>query len=167
MAASDILKTAIVTPFGLYEFLKMPFGLRNAAQTFQRMMDRVFNGVPFVFIYLDDILIFSRDRSTHIGHLRHVLDLLDQHGLVINPAKCVFVVGSVEFLGHLVSPAGLVSLRRHMDALLDLPQPLDIPQLQRFLGLINFYRRFIPGVAGILRPLTDSLRGKPKTLLWS
>jgi len=131
------------------------------------MMDRVFSGVPFIFVYLDDILIFSRDRSAHIGHLRHVLNLLDQHGLIINPAKCVFAVGSVEFLGHLVSPAGLVPLRRHVDALLDLPQPQDIPQLQRFLGLINFYRRFLPGVAGILRPLTDSLRGKPKALLWT
>jgi len=80
---------------------------------------------------------------------------------VINPAKCVFAASSVEFLGHQVSPAGLVPLRRHMDAL------QDVPQLQKFLGLINFYHRFIPGVAGILRPLTDALRGKPKKLLWS
>jgi hypothetical protein len=124
-------------------------------------MDRVFNGIPFVFIYLDDILIFSRDRSAHIAHLCRVLELLDQHGLVINPAKCVFAASSVEFLGHQVSPAGLVPLRRHMDAL------QDVPQLQKFLGLINFYHCFIPGVAGILRPLTDALRGKPKKLLWS
>jgi len=166
MAEEDIPKTAIITPFGLFEFLKMPFGLKNAAQTFQRMMDRIFNGVVFVFVYLDDILIFSPNMTQHLKHLRQVLRLLNAHGLVINPAKCVFAAPSVEFLGHQVDANGLVPLTRHVSALQDLPQPKDIPQLQRFLGLINFYRRFLPGIAGTLRPLTDALRGKPRKLVW-
>jgi hypothetical protein len=163
----DVPKTAIITPFGLFEFLKMPFGLKNAAQTFQRMMDRIFNGVPFVFIYLDDILIFSPGLATHLEHLHHVLQLLENHGLIINPAKCIFAAPSVEFLGHQVDAHGLVPLSRHVTALQDIPQPGDIPGLQRFLGLINFYRRFLPGIAGTLRPLTDALKGKPKRLDWS
>ncbi len=167
MAEDDILKTAIITPFGLFEFLKMPFGLKNAAQTFQRMMDRLFNAVLFVFVYLDDILVYSPNMAVHLDHLRRVFQLLDSHGLVINPAKCVFAADTVEFLGHQVTATGLTPLRRHVSALQDLPRPQDVPQLQRFLGLVNFYRRFLPGIAGTLRPLTDALKGKPKKLLWS
>jgi len=105
--------------------------------------------------------------TAHIKHLRHVFRLLDTHGLVINPAKCVFAVPSVEFLGHQVDSTGLVPLDRHVSALQALPRPQDIPQLQRFLGLVNFYRRFLPGIAGTLRPLTDALKGKPKKLVWT
>jgi len=95
------------------------------------------------------------------------LGLLENHGLIINPAKCIFAATSVEFLGHQVDAHGLVPLSRHITALQDIPQPGDIPGLQRFLGLINFYRRFLPGIAGTLRPLTDALKGKPKRLDWS
>jgi hypothetical protein len=85
MQKSDIPKTAIITPFGLFEFLYMPFGLSNAAQTFQRLMDSLLSDFPFIFIYLDDMLIFSRSRSDHLGHLDTVLA---ENGLHINPAKC-------------------------------------------------------------------------------
>ena len=105
----------------------MPFGLKNAAQTFQRMMDRIFTGVFYVFVYLDDILIYSPDMNTHLEHLRHVFHLLGTHGLVINPAKCVFAASSIEFLGHQVDSAGLVPLSRHVSALQDLPRPHAIP----------------------------------------
>ena len=85
-------------PFGLFEYLSMPFGLKNAAQSFQRMMDRIFRGLPYVFVYLDDILVSSLDRRSHLLHLRSVLDLLIRNGLVINPAKCTFLVHEVEYL---------------------------------------------------------------------
>ena len=88
MDPQDVCKTAIVTPFGLIEFLSMPFGLKNAAQTFQRLMDRIFRGLPFVFIYLDDVLVASTNRRSHLKHLRVVLDLLCQNGLVLNLEKC-------------------------------------------------------------------------------
>jgi Reverse transcriptase (RNA-dependent DNA polymerase) len=91
-----VCKTAIITPFGLYEFLRMPFGLRNAGQTFQRMMDDVMAGLPFCFIYLDDVLVASPDHAAHVQHLREVLQRLSDHGLVINAEKCQFGVGEID-----------------------------------------------------------------------
>ena len=90
MDPQDVCKTAIVTPFGLFEFLSMPFGLKNAAQTFQRLMDRIFRGLPFVFVSLDDVLVASTNRRTHLKHLCIVLDLLVQNGLALNLEKCSF-----------------------------------------------------------------------------
>ena len=81
VAQKDIEKTAVTTPFRLFEFLKMPFGLRNAAQSFQRYMDDIFRDVACVFVYIDDILIFSKDEQSHIHDLRQILDRLDQHAV--------------------------------------------------------------------------------------
>ena len=167
MDPSDIAKTAIITPFGLFEYLFMPFGLTNAAQTFQRLMDRLFGHLPFVFTYLDDHLVASATMEEHLEHLRIFFEILRDNGLTINPSKCSFAVSSVKFLGHMVSESGVVPLPRHVEAITGFPRPTDLRQLQRFLGLINFYRRFLPAIAGILKPLTDLLRGGPKKLLWS
>jgi transposase InsO family protein len=164
MAAADIAKTAITTPFGMFEYVYMPFGLKNAAQTFQRLMDRIFRRLSFLFTYLDDHLIASRTLEEHHRHLEQFFALLSENGLQINPAKCVFAATAVDFLGHRVTADGIMPLRRHVDALLQLPVPSEVKQLQRFLGLVNFYRRFLPGIAGTLRPLTDALRGNPKVL---
>jgi transposase InsO family protein len=164
MAARDIPKTAIVTPFGLYEYVYMPFGLRNAAQTFQRLMDRIFRHLPFCFCYLDDHLIASRTLDEHLGHLRQFFRLLSDNGLQVNPAKCVFAAAEVDFLCHRVTAAGISPLPKHVEVLRRLPVPADVKQLQRFLGLINFYRRFLPGIAATLLPLTNALRGSPRLL---
>ena len=146
----------------------MPFGLTNAAQSFQRLMDKLFRHLPFVFTYLDDHLIASRRTlEEHLLHLQQFFQVLQENGLTINPAKCVFAVSSLKFLGHMVDEAGITPLPRHVAAVQDCPPPTDIKQLQRFLGLINFYRRFLPAVARILQPLTDLLKGSPKVLLWS
>jgi len=167
MAAEDIPKTAIVTPFGLFEYLFMPFGLSNAAQTFQRLMDKLFRHLPFVFTYLDDHLIASKSMEEHLQHLSEFCAVLQDNGLTINPDKCVFASSSVKFLGHMISAAGIQPLPQHLAAIQDFPPPADIKQLQRFLGMVNFYRRFLPGIAGTLQPLTDLLKGSPKTLGWS
>ena len=100
-------------------------------------------------------------------HLQQFFQVLQENGLTINPAKCVFAVSSLKFLGHMVDEAGITPLPKHVAAVQDCPPPTDIKQLQRFLGLINFYRRFLPAVARTLQPLTDLLRGSPKVLLWS
>ena len=167
MAPDDVPKTAIVTPFGMFEYLFMPFGLSNAAQSFQRLMDRLFGRLPFVFTYLDDHLISSRTLDEHMEHLREFFAVLDQNGLVINPAKCVFAVQSLKFLGHMVDGTGIRPLPKHIEAVQDFAQPADIKALQRFLGMVNFYRRFLPSIARTLQPLTDLLRGNPKVLVWS
>jgi hypothetical protein len=167
IAAEDIEKTAIITPFGLFEYLFMPFGLTNAAQSFQRLMDKLFRHLPFVFTYLDDHLIASRTLEEHLLHLQQFFQVLQENGLTINPARCVFAVSSLKFLGDMVDEAGVTPLPKHVAAVQDCPPPTDIKQLQRFLGLINFYRRFLPAVARTLKPLTDLLKGSPKVLLWS
>lgn len=86
----DVQKTAVITPFGLFEFLRMPFGLKGAAQTFQHLMDSVLRDMPFLFVYLDDILVASTSDEEHMAHLRQLFVRLSEHGLIINPAKCQF-----------------------------------------------------------------------------
>ena len=100
VAAADRHKTAVITPFGLFEFLRVPFGLRNAAQAFQRMMDQVAGDLDFIFIYLDDILVASASEEEHLRHLEMLFNRLEEHGLVVNVDKCVLGVPSLEFLGH-------------------------------------------------------------------
>ena len=89
MDPADIKKTAIITPFGLFEYLRMPFGMKNSAQAFQRLMDQVFRDLPFAFIYLDDILVASSDKSEHKQHLREVLSKLRDNGMAINASQCI------------------------------------------------------------------------------
>ena len=168
--SSAVPKTAVITPFGLYEFLRMPFGLKNAGMSFQRLMDRVLSGLPFVFVYIDDILIASPDLPTHLLHLREVLCRLQEAGLVLNVSKCEFAKSSVEFLGHTISSSGSTPLVDKVAAISNYPAPTTVRELQQFLGVINFYRKFIPAAASILCPLTNSLKGSPSgstPLTWS
>jgi Reverse transcriptase (RNA-dependent DNA polymerase) len=144
MHPADIEKTAITTPFGLFEFTRMPFGLKNAGCTFQRLMDRILSGSPGAFWYLDDIIVASIDTAAHTDHLCQLFDRLQKNGLVINAEKCIFGVRTMEFLGHQVSEKGIQPLHSHTAALLEHPLPTTIKQLQGLLGLINFYCRFIP-----------------------
>jgi hypothetical protein len=101
----------------------MPFGLRNAAQTFQRFMDSLLKHLPFVFCYLDDIIIASHSLEEHIEHLRQIFTILQENGLQINPAKCVFSAAAVEFLGHRVDQDGVRPLQRYVQAISDFPPP--------------------------------------------
>jgi hypothetical protein len=110
MAAEDIDKTAIITPFSSFEYLFMPSGLTNAAQSFQRIMDKLFRHLPFVFTYLDDHLNASHTLEEHLLHLQQFLQVLQENGLTINQAKCVFAVPSLKFLGHMVDEAGITPL---------------------------------------------------------
>jgi hypothetical protein len=150
----------------LFKYLFMPFGLRNAPQTFQRFMDSLLKHLPFVFCYLDDIIIASNCLEEHIEHLRQIFTILQENGLQINPAKCVLAAAAVEFLGHIVDQDGVRPLQGHVQAISDFPPPQDVKQLQQFLGMVSFYRRFLPGIARTLQPLTDALKGTFKTLEW-
>ncbi|XP_064485906.1 uncharacterized protein LOC135398431 [Ornithodoros turicata] len=169
VAPEDIKKTAITTPFGLFEFQRMPFGLRNAAQTFQRFIHSVTRGLSFVFAYIDDLLVASSTPEEHADHLRQLFARLAAHGIVINVQKCEFGVESTEFFGHMVSSTGIAPLASKVNAITSFPQPQSLRQLRRFLCLINFYRRFIPHCATTLRPLEAllSYRGGSKLLPWS
>lgn len=155
----DIKKTAITTPFGLFEFTAMTFGLRNAAQTFQRFLDEVLQGLDFTFGYLDDILVFSKGEKEHIEHLTKIFEQLKKYGVVINTNKCVLGVSEVTFLGYHVSAAGIRPLPEKVQAIRDYPLPKTAKELRRFLGMINFYRKFLPAAAQIQAPLNQALSG--------
>ena len=166
VAADSLPKTAIATPFGLREFLRMPFGLKNAAQTFQKLMDGIFQELPYVYVYLDDILIASTTNEKHREHLHQVFRLLSNNGLVVNKSKCVFGATNLEYLGHMVTPQGILPLPSRVKTVMELPTPDSRPALQRFLGLINYYHRFLPGIAPKLAPLHSTSAGKGKDITW-
>ena len=163
VAAEDIPKTAITTPFGSFEFVRTPFGLRNAAQAFQRLMDQVAGDLPFCFIYLDDILVASADREEHLRHITILFDRLEQNGMVINKAKCVFASKDITFLGHRVSPGGSSPLPEKVQAVMDFPPPTTAQQMWRFCGMVNFYCRFVPRLSVIMAPLFKSSAGMAKS----
>jgi Reverse transcriptase (RNA-dependent DNA polymerase) len=140
----------------------MPFGLKNAGMTFQRMMDQIFADIPYVFIYLDDVLVASRNMEEHQHHLRQVLTLLQVNGLRLNAKKCMWAVAVVEFLGHRVAAAGVSPLPERMQVIKAFPRPATVKDLQAFLGLFTFYRRFVAKAAAIVKPLTDALKGGKK-----
>lgn len=158
----DIPKTSITTPFGLYEFPFMTFGLRNAAQTFQRFVDEMVRGLDFCYAYLDDFLIYSRDEDSHKEHLHQLFTRLKEYGMVINTSKCVFGASEVTFLGYRISDKGTKPLPAKVDAIKDFPAPKNVRELRRFLGMINFYRRFIPRAAQTQAPLNALLTGSVK-----
>ena len=165
--AKDVANTAITTLFGLFEFVRMPFGLKTTAQTFQHLMDCVTSQLKGVFVYLDDVLVASPTVEQHQRDIRQQFAALRRFGLVLNVNKCIFGVQEIEFLGHSVTAQGISPLKSKVEAVSNFERPRSVKALQRFLGLGNFYRRFLPGIAGIMRPLTDALAGAPRQLLWT
>jgi len=134
----------------------MHFGLTNAPATFQRYMNSIFSNVldQYVVVYLDDILIFSKNPEEHQKHVLDVLERLKQHGLYAKPEKCEFSVKSTEFLGFIISPSGISMSQSKVDAILKWPAPKNVKQIQSFLGFANFYHRFIYNYSDIVIPLT-------------
>ena len=130
VAAEDIPRTAITTPFGLYEFLRMPFGLKNSAQAFQRLMDTVCQGLDFTFVYIDDILVAINNIETHKEHLRLLFQRLQDFGMVINVSKCQFGHDSIDFLGHRINSTGSFPLPDKVQAISEFNQPVTIKGLQ-------------------------------------
>ena len=147
---ADVPKTAIITPFGLFKLFWMPFRLKNAAQAFQRLMDTACQGLIFVFVYLNDILIFIQSQEEHEAHLRQLFGRLQEHGLVISLSKCQFDVNEIDFLGHRVNQQGVFSLPEKVDAIRSFPRPTTVKQLQECLGMVNFCHRFVPSAPTLI-----------------
>ena len=163
----DIPKTAIITPFGTFTFNYSCFGLRNAGATFQRLMDTILGDLPFCICYVDDILIFSKSHDEHMQHLKIVLNKLKENGLIVQKSKCEFGLSKVSFLGHSISSKGVEPLPDKVHAVNNFPKPTTIKKLQEYIGMINFYHRFLPNIAQTLSPLYSLLKGKPKSLNWN
>ena len=166
MHPDSIPLTSVITPFGCFEFLRMPFGICNAGCSFQRLMDQILSGLDYIFVYLDDILIFSVSEDEHEGHVRTVLQRLREAGLVFNPKKSEFFKNSIEYLGHKIADGGVLPLRKNVTKIQDFPVPSDRQSLLRFVGLCNFYRPFTKDLATILAPLTALASPKVK-FSWS
>ena len=164
----DKHKSAFVTPHGLYQFTRMPFGLSNAPATFQRLMNAVLRGLSPIFclVYLDDIIIFSKSFSDHITQLETVLSALQTAGLKVKPSKCQFLKQEVAFLGFVVSKSGLHADPRKIEAVMNWKTPTTLTALQTFLGFAGYYRRFVPNFSSIAAPL-NSLCKKDATFHWS
>ncbi|GFV93439.1 hypothetical protein TNCV_1987541 [Trichonephila clavipes] len=172
IAECDIPKTAVTTPWGLYEYTHLCFGLVNAPQTFMRFMHEVLRGLTFCFVYLDDILCYSENAEEHRSHLRTIFQRLSSYGLKLNISKCVFGVTELIFLGHFITPDGIKPLPDNVQAVLDYKQPETVGSLRKFLGLLNFYRRFLPKAAEQQYLLSEFLKGSKgkkdsKPLNWS
>ena len=163
IAEEDIEKTAIITPFGLFEFPRMTFGLRNAAQTFQRFMNHtVLEGLPFLFSYIDDVIIASDTWEQHEQYLREVFERFDKFGITINISKCTFGKTRLEFLGYEVSTEGIRPLEEKVKTIIDYPRPQTVEQLRRFLGMVNFYREHLPNAASVQSVLNNYLHNSKK-----
>ena len=164
----DEWKTAFNTHLGHFEYLVMPFGLTNAPAVFQALVNDVLRDMlnRFVFVYLDDILIFSSSYKDHVNHVRQVLNRLLENRLFVKAEKCDFHATTVSFLGYVVEKGQLKPDPGKIRSVVEWPVPATRKQLQRFLGFANFYRRFIRDYSRIAAPLTQ-LTSVKKPFAWS
>lgn len=160
VAPEDIFKTALITPFGLFEYPRMPFGLRCGSQTFQRFMDEVTAGLKNSFVYIDDNLIASEDEATHFRDLEALFQRFQKFGVRINLKKCEFFKDRLDFLGHEITSDGVRPLASKVSAIIDFPPPSSKRSLQRFLGMVNYYQRFVRMCAEKTAPLYELLNKK-------
>nr|AAP73852.1 putative gag-pol polyprotein [Oryza sativa Japonica Group] len=164
---ADIPKTAFSTRYGLYEFTVMSFGLTNAPAYFMNLMNKVFVDYldKFVVVFIDDILIYSKDEEEHAEHLRLVLEKLRKHKLYAKFSKCEFWLKEVAFLGHVISAGGVAVDPAKVEAVTEWKAPKSVTEIRSFLGLAGYYRRFIEGFSKIARPMTQLLK-KEKKFVW-
>lgn len=160
--------TAFTTPRGLYHFRVMPFGLKNAPATFTHLMEEVLSGYTgeFCQVYLDDILIYSKDFNAHLVHLAKVLERLKIHGLTCQLKKCNFASSRVEYLGHVLTPEGLERQPEKNKAIAEMERPRTKRQVRQFLGTCGWYSSFVPQFEIRAAPLTDLLHEK-KPFKWT
>jgi hypothetical protein len=167
MVEEDKEKTAFVCSQGLFEYNVMPFGLRNAPGTFQRLMDEVLREFigKFVVVYIDDIMIYSKSFEEHMEHIEKVLNRIREINMVLKLKKCKFGERNIEFLGHIVGKDGLRPDEKKVEKIRNIKRPETVTEVRSFLGLCSYYRRFIKDFSKIAKPL-HNLTKKNKIFEW-
>ena len=150
--------TVINTHKGLFRYNRLPFGINSAPGIFQRVMEGLLQGMDGVILYIDDILVTGKTRTEHIKTLDEVLARLGKAGLHLNKNKCVFLAPSVSYLGFCIDSQGLHPLPEKVRAIQDAPKPSNVTELKSFLGLVQYYSKFLPNLSIVLAPLNRLLR---------
>ena len=171
MDPESMEKTTVTTLFGAFKYRRMNFRLCNNTQSFQRFINKIISGMEnFCFVYVDDLLVASTDAEEHKSHLRMMFQRLADYGLIINAKKSQIGQDDLEFLGHRITKRGLRPLQSRVEAICSFPRPTNVTQLRSFLGMVNFYCRFISHVSDSLRHLNMMLsnekKGSTKELDW-
>ena len=154
----------ISTHRGLFIYTRLPFGIVSAPSIFQRAMENLLQGIPRVCVYLDDILVMGDTEQEHLANLAQVLGRLQDAGMRLKREKCAFLLPSVAYLGHVISADGLHTSDSKVEAIVDAPDPKNLTELCSFLGMVNYYGKFLPNLATILGPLYKLLR---RTSAWN
>jgi transposase InsO family protein len=163
--ASSCEKTAFTVPTrGLFEYVTMPFGLSNSPQSMQRLMEKVLDATldPFIYVYLDDIIIVTATFEKHLEILEEVHSRLIKAGLTVNFKKCEFCLPSLSFLGFTVGKEGLKTSSDKVDIIVNYAQPKTATEIKRLIGLVSYYRRFIKDFATLCAPISNLIHGKKK-----
>lgn len=155
----------IVTHKGLFRYQVLPFGPANAPAVFQRTIEQILQGIENVIVYLDDITIVGKTIQEHLETLEKVLKRLQEFGFKVNIKKCEFLKSCIQFLGHIVDANGIRLIPEKIEAIVKMPPPKDLKQLQSFLGMVEYYSKFVPMLSTELAPL-NKLRRKDEPWNW-
>lgn len=156
----------INTPFGLFQFQRLPFGVASAPGIFQRFMEEVVAGVPNCAVYLDDIIVTGKTNDEHIDNLNEIFSRFTRNGLRCKREKCRFGAESIEYLGHVISSAGIQPSEKRLDAIKLMPRPTNVKEVEAFIGKINYYNKFVPNFSTKAAPLNE-LRRKDVKFTWA
>ena len=159
-------KSAFVSAYGKWEFKRCPFGLAQAPAYFQRLVNEVLSGLTFAFGYLDDILVFSPDMETHLKHLRTLFERLRSADLKLKEIKCNFLKKHIQYLGHIISGEGIAPVQEKLESIQKMLPPRNPKEVKQFLGLIGYYRKFVPRFSDLARPL-NALTQKETVFEWT
>ncbi len=162
----DVFKTGFTSPFGNFEWVRMPFGLENASSTFQRLMDNVLENCANASAYIDDVFVFSNTWHEHLSHLDDMLSRLERAGLKLRVSKCAFACQSIKCLGHIIDEQGLHPDPDKISSISSIPAPSDASGARSFLGMTNYFRHFIKDYATMCIPLIE-LTKKRARFCWS